>query len=80
DQYKRPADVPALLGDSTKAKKVLNWKPKVKFKNLVHMMLVADIKIKFEQSGIVPVDPQNRNSDDFYIEKAIELAQKLRKK
>ena len=79
DQYIRPADVPALLGDSTKARKVLDWRPKVKFKKLIHMMLAADIKIKFEESGIVPVDPQNRNSDDFYIEKGIELAQKLKK-
>jgi GDPmannose 4,6-dehydratase len=33
-----------LLGDATKAKKKLGWKPKVKFKELVQMMVDSDIK------------------------------------
>ena len=44
DRYKRPAEVPALLGDATKARKVLGWKPKVKFKGLCKMMLEADLE------------------------------------
>lgn len=43
DRYLRPAEVPALLGDSTKAKTVLKWKPKTKFKDLVRMMLEHDL-------------------------------------
>jgi GDPmannose 4,6-dehydratase len=38
----RPQEVPYLLGDSTKAKEVLNWQPKVKFKELCKLMFNAD--------------------------------------
>ena len=38
----RPHEVPLLLGDSSKARQVLNWKPKVNFKNLCKMMYDAD--------------------------------------
>jgi GDPmannose 4,6-dehydratase len=46
DRYLRPAEVPALLGDATKAKKVLSWKPKVTFKDLCMMMVESDLKAK----------------------------------
>jgi len=39
----RPHEVPILLGDATKAKKVLDWEPKVKFKDLAKMMYDADL-------------------------------------
>lgn len=39
DSYKRPNEVPALLGDSTKAKTVLGWKPEINFDQLVEMMV-----------------------------------------
>lgn len=42
--YYRPVEVNLLLGDYSKAKKVLNWEPKVKFKELVKIMLEADLK------------------------------------
>jgi len=38
ERYFRPAEVELLLGDATKAKKVLGWEPKVKFKELVKIM------------------------------------------
>jgi GDPmannose 4,6-dehydratase len=38
----RPHEVPVLLGDATKANTVLNWKPKVGFKELAKMMFKAD--------------------------------------
>jgi len=41
-KYFRPAEVDLLLGDSAKAKKILNWEPRIKFKELVHMMVDAD--------------------------------------
>jgi len=44
-RYFRPTEVDHLLGDSSKAKKILNWKPKVGFKELVHMMVDEDMKI-----------------------------------
>lgn len=77
NRYKRPAEVPALLGDSSKAKRVLGWNPKIKFKELAEMMLVEDIKEALERKGIVPVDPENKNPKEFYLEKARELARKL---
>jgi GDPmannose 4,6-dehydratase len=43
-RYYRPAEVDLLLGDATKAKAKLNWKPKVHFKELVHMMVDSDVK------------------------------------
>ncbi len=43
-RYKRPAEVPDLKAKSDKAQKMLNWKPKVSFKELVAMMVDADIK------------------------------------
>ncbi len=42
-RYFRPTEVELLLGDPSKAKKVLKWKPKVGFKQLVHMMVDADM-------------------------------------
>ena len=46
DRYKRPAEVPALLGDATKARTILGWKPKVVFKDLALMMLENDLAEK----------------------------------
>jgi GDPmannose 4,6-dehydratase len=43
-RYYRPAEVDLLLGDASKAKSKLNWKPKVHFRELVHMMVDADVK------------------------------------
>ena len=43
-RYFRPAEVELLWGDSTKAEKVLNWKRKVSFKELVAMMVDEDCK------------------------------------
>jgi len=41
-RYFRPAEVDVLLGDYTKAKKALGWKPRVKFKQLAELMAKAD--------------------------------------
>ena len=43
-KYMRPAEVDQLIGDSSKAKKVLGWEPTVEFDELVKMMVDADIK------------------------------------
>ena len=40
----RPHEVPLLLGDASKAKKVLNWEPKTKFKDLVRLMYNSDLE------------------------------------
>lgn len=46
DRYIRPAEVPALLGDASKARRVLGWQPNVRFKDLCLMMLESDLKDK----------------------------------
>ncbi|MDA2912724.1 GDP-mannose 4,6-dehydratase [Acidobacteriia bacterium AH_259_A11_L15] len=40
----RPLDVDYLLGDSRKARSKLRWQPKTSFKELVHIMVDADLK------------------------------------
>jgi len=44
--YFRPSEVNYLLGNSDKAKKILGWEPKVKFNELVQIMMEYDLKIK----------------------------------
>ena len=44
-RYYRPAEVDQLLGDSTKAKTVLGWQPKVDFDGLVNMMAKHDFEL-----------------------------------
>lgn len=44
ERYLRPAEVDLLVGDASKARKELGWKPKVDFNGLVRMMVDADIK------------------------------------
>jgi GDPmannose 4,6-dehydratase len=40
--YYRPAEVDLLVGDASKAKRELNWEPRIKFKDLVRLMVDAD--------------------------------------
>jgi GDPmannose 4,6-dehydratase len=42
-RYYRPAEVDLLIGDASKARKKLGWEPKVTFKQLVRMMVDADL-------------------------------------
>jgi len=42
--FVRPAEVDLLLGDPSKAKRVLGWEPEVSFEELVRMMVDADLK------------------------------------
>ena len=44
DKLKRPSEVDSLLADSSKAKKLLKWEPKVSFDNLVKDMVESDIE------------------------------------
>ncbi len=44
-RYERPAEVDLLIGDPSKAKKILGWEPKVRFHDLVRIMVDADIEI-----------------------------------
>jgi GDPmannose 4,6-dehydratase len=42
-EYYRPAEVDLLVADPIKVKRELGWQPKVNFKDLIHMMLEADL-------------------------------------
>lgn len=44
-KYFRPTEVDVLVGDASKAKRILKWKPKVKFEQLVKIMLNSDFKL-----------------------------------
>ncbi len=44
-RYERPAEVDLLVGDPSKAKQKLGWEPRVRFKELVKLMVEADLKI-----------------------------------
>lgn len=44
-RYFRPAEVDLLLGDATKARRVLGWEPKVGFKELVRIMVEHDLEL-----------------------------------
>jgi GDPmannose 4,6-dehydratase len=55
-RYLRPSEVDLLIGDASKAKRKLNWEPKTKFKELVRLMVDADIRLlKDHREGRVKV-------------------------
>jgi len=45
ERYFRPTEVDVLLGDSSKAQKILGWKPKTGFDQLIDMMIETDLKL-----------------------------------
>jgi GDPmannose 4,6-dehydratase len=45
ERYFRPTEVDLLLSDPSKAKKELHWQPKVLFKDLVRIMIDADLEL-----------------------------------
>ena len=56
-RYFRPTEVDLLLGDPTKARKVLGWKHKTSFRAMVKEMVAADM-------DIVKAESQRQNRDD----------------
>lgn len=49
EKYYRPAEVDILLGDPTKAKEQLGWKPKVSFGGLIDMMIESDLRLAHKE-------------------------------
>jgi GDPmannose 4,6-dehydratase len=45
-RYYRPTEVESLLGDASKAKNNLGWKPKISFAELVSSMVKEDLEIE----------------------------------
>lgn len=48
-KYYRPTEVDLLIGDAAKAKKQLGWQPKVRFEELVAMMVDANLAAEREK-------------------------------
>jgi GDPmannose 4,6-dehydratase len=50
--FMRPAEVDQLVGDASKAKRVLGWEPTVTFEELVKLMVDHDLKMLKEEHGL----------------------------
>lgn len=50
ERFMRPAEVDLLIGDATKARTTLGWRPRTNFQELVHMMVDADLQLLQEQN------------------------------
>jgi GDPmannose 4,6-dehydratase len=51
-RYERPSEVDLLIGDSAKARRQLGWEPKVHFKDLVKIMVEADLELAKREAQI----------------------------
>lgn len=58
-RYFRPAEVDLLIGDGSKAKRILKWEPKTKFSELVKIMVDADMRaLEDKLAGKVRFHPE----------------------
>tara|TARA_A100001011_G_scaffold398171_1_gene501637 strand:- start:933 stop:1967 length:1035 start_codon:yes stop_codon:yes gene_type:complete len=53
EKYHRPNEVVHLLGDPSKAKKLLNWKPEQDFNGLVKVMVESDLELAEQESVLI---------------------------
>jgi GDPmannose 4,6-dehydratase len=51
-RYFRPTEVDALLGDASKAREKLGWRPKIAFKELARLMTEHDLRLAKEERAI----------------------------
>ena len=51
-RYERPAEVDLLIGDPAKAKRQLGWEPKVRFQDLVRIMVDADLELAKKELAV----------------------------
>jgi len=58
-RYFRPTEVDALLGDSTKARKKLGWRPKVGFDELINIMVEADLELAKKEKTLLDAGYRN---------------------
>ncbi len=54
-RYERPAEVDLLLGDSSRARKELDWEPRVTFPQLVKMMIESDMRLAEQERAVADV-------------------------
>ena len=62
-RYFRPTEVDVLLGDASKAKKILGWQPKVTFDRLIDMMIAADLELAKKEKTLVDAGFSCLNSE-----------------
>mgnify|MGYP001291013662 CR=1 FL=1 len=72
-KYYRPLDVNYLRGDFSKAKKIINWEPKVKFEKLVQIMVQADLERWncWKKGEFIPWDAFHYPTEEQLISKEI---------
>jgi len=70
ERYFRPSEVDTLLGDATKARKNLGWKPRTTFEGLIREMVEADLRLEglnpsqfLKPDAAAQVIPLRKNSD-----------------
>ena len=61
-RYFRPAEVDLLIGDPSKAMKILGWKPRVQLPELVKMMVTHDLELAREEMHLVAGGYKIKNS------------------
>lgn len=66
-KYLRPAEVDLLIGDASKAKRKLEWEPKVSFKELVRLMVDADVAMLGQQEHELFGDTERSSSLEFKL-------------
>jgi GDPmannose 4,6-dehydratase len=64
-RYFRPTEVDVLLGDASKAKKALGWKPKVTFDALIDMMIATDMELAKKEKTLVDAGFAGNNRERF---------------
>ena len=52
-KYFRPTEVDILLGDASKARKILGWEPKVNFDRLIDMMIESDMELAKKEKTLI---------------------------
>jgi GDPmannose 4,6-dehydratase len=57
-RYFRPTEVDCLIGDASKARERLGWEPRLRFKDLVKIMVKADLE--FEQAKMTGTPPKGK--------------------
>jgi len=63
DRYNRPSEVEQLLGDPSKARRVLGWKRKVSFPDLVNMMVDADLALAKQDLAVLNAGGKLQSAD-----------------
>ena len=54
EKYFRPSEVDLLIGNAAKARRILKWRPKFNFKDLVKEMIKSDLKL-LKNKNIKPI-------------------------